>query len=89
MATGETKISISSWGSDLYDGEDAHMAADALTADESNITVGNTPDANYAAENVSSMRPPTMTPTPPTRPSWLNSCTRPTQSSLQQPQDSM
>ena len=48
VATGETKISISSWGSDLYDGEDAHMDADALNADESNITVGKTPDANYA-----------------------------------------
>ena len=48
VATGETKISISSWGSDLYDGEDAHMDADARHADESNITVGKTPDANYA-----------------------------------------
>ena len=48
VATGETKISISSWGSDLYDGEDAHMDADALNADESNITVGKTPDVNYA-----------------------------------------
>ena len=48
VATGETKISISSWGSDLYDGEDAHMDADALNADESDITVGKTPDANYA-----------------------------------------
>ena len=30
VATGETKISISSWVSDLYDGVDAHMDADAL-----------------------------------------------------------
>ena len=39
---------FSAWGSDLYDGADAHMDADALNADESNITVGKTPDANYA-----------------------------------------
>ena len=30
VATGETKISISAWVSDLYDGADAHLAADAL-----------------------------------------------------------
>ena len=34
VATGETKIGISAWVSDLYDGVDAHMDADALNADE-------------------------------------------------------
>ena len=36
VATGETKISISAWVSDLYDGTDAHMDADALNGNESN-----------------------------------------------------
>ena len=30
VATGETKISISAWTTDLYDGDDAHLDADAL-----------------------------------------------------------
>ena len=47
VATGETKISISAWVSDLYDGVDAHMDADALSADELTITVGKNPDTDY------------------------------------------
>ncbi|MCO7107909.1 hypothetical protein NIA69_00065 [Gemmiger formicilis] len=43
MATGETKIGISAWVSDLYDGVDAHMDADALNADENTVTIGKTP----------------------------------------------
>lgn len=37
VATGETKISISAWVSDLYDGADAHIDADALNEDETTI----------------------------------------------------
>lgn len=40
VATGETKISISAWVSDLYDGADAHIDADALNEDETTITIG-------------------------------------------------
>lgn len=43
VATGETKIGISAWVSDLYDGVDAHMDADALNADENTVTIGNPP----------------------------------------------
>ena len=43
VATGETKIGISAWVSDLYDGVDAHMDADALNADENTVTIGKTP----------------------------------------------
>lgn len=39
VATGETKISISAWVSDLYDGADAHIDADALNEDETTITI--------------------------------------------------
>ena len=48
VATGETKISISAWVSDLYDGVDAHMDADALNADENTVTIGKTPGTDYA-----------------------------------------
>ena len=48
MATGETKIGISAWVSDLYDGVDAHMDADALNADENTVTIGKTPGTDYA-----------------------------------------
>ena len=48
VATGETKISISAWVSDLYDGADAHLDADALNEDETTITIGKNLDANYA-----------------------------------------
>ena len=48
VATGETKISISSWVSDLYDGVDAHMDADALSGDETTIIVGKGSDFDYA-----------------------------------------
>ena len=48
VATGETKISISAWVSDLYDGADAHIDADALNEDETTITIGKNLDANYA-----------------------------------------
>ncbi len=43
VATGETKIGISAWVSDLYDGVDAHMDPDALNADENTVTIGKTP----------------------------------------------
>lgn len=45
VATGETKISISAWVSDLYDGADAHIDADALNEDETTITIGKNLDA--------------------------------------------
>ena len=48
VATGETKISISSWVSDVYDGVDAHMDADALSEDETTIIVGKGSDFDYA-----------------------------------------
>ena len=48
VATGETKIGISAWVSDLYDGVDAHMDADALNADENTVTIGKTPGTDYA-----------------------------------------
>lgn len=48
VATGETKISISAWVSDLYDGADAHIDADALNEDETTITIGKNLNANYA-----------------------------------------
>ena len=48
VATGETKISISAWVSDLYDGVDAHMDADALNEGESTVIVGKNPDTDYA-----------------------------------------
>ena len=48
VATGKTKIGISAWVSDLYDGVDAHMDADALNADENTVTIGKTPGTDYA-----------------------------------------
>ena len=48
VATGETKISISAWTTDLYDGADAHLDADAFNNEETTITVGKTADADYA-----------------------------------------
>lgn len=45
VATGETKISISAWVSDLYDGADAHIDADALNEDETTITIGKNLDS--------------------------------------------
>ena len=48
VATGETKIGISAWVSDLYDGVDAHMDADALNADENTVTIVKTPGTDYA-----------------------------------------
>ena len=48
VATGETKIGISAWVSDLYDGVDAHMDADALNADENTVTIGKIPGTDYA-----------------------------------------
>ena len=97
VATGKTKISISSWVSDLYDGVDAHMDADALSEDETTIIVGKGSDSDYAVVplscltvwNFSAMRPPTMTSSPPMRPSRQKSCTRPTPSSLRRPQGCM
>ncbi len=48
VATGETKISISAWTTDLYDGEDAHLDADAFNKEETTIAVGKAEDADYA-----------------------------------------
>ena len=48
VATGATKFGISAWVSDLYDGVDAHMDADALNADENTVTIGKTPGTDYA-----------------------------------------
>ena len=48
VATGETKIGNSAWVSDLYDGVDAHMDADALNADENTVTIGKIPGTDYA-----------------------------------------
>ena len=39
IATGQTRISISEWVTDLYDGVDAHINAEALHADDLVITV--------------------------------------------------
>lgn len=47
VATGETKISISAWVSDLYDGADAHIDADALNEDETTITIGKNLDTHF------------------------------------------
>ena len=48
VATGETKISISAWTTDLYDGEDAHLDTDAFNHEETTIAVGKAEDADYA-----------------------------------------
>ena len=48
VATGETKIGISAWVSDMYDGVDAHMDADALNADENTVTIGKISGTDYA-----------------------------------------
>ena len=48
VATGETKISISAWTTDLYDGEDAHLDADAFNQDDTTITAGKTDGTDYA-----------------------------------------
>ena len=48
VATGETKISISAWTTDLYDGEDAHLDADALQGDEATAVVGKADSTDYA-----------------------------------------
>ena len=48
VATGETKISISAWTTDLYDGEDAHLDADAFNNEETTIAVGKAEDTDYA-----------------------------------------
>ena len=48
VATGETKISISAWSTDLYDGEDAHLDADAFNQDETTIAVGKADGTDYA-----------------------------------------
>lgn len=39
VATGETKISISAWVSDLYDGADAHLDADAYSRSHDNFVL--------------------------------------------------
>ena len=48
IATGPTHISISEWVTDLYDGQDAHLDAEALHADDLVITVGREPGVDYA-----------------------------------------
>lgn len=48
IATGETRISISEWVTDLYDGVDAHIAAAALHADGEIITVDRMAGEDYA-----------------------------------------
>ena len=48
VATGETKISISAWTTDLYDGEDAHLDADSLHEDETAVIVDKAEDTGYA-----------------------------------------
>ena len=48
IATGETRISISEWVTDLYDGVDAHIDAAALHADGEIITVDRMEGENYA-----------------------------------------
>ena len=48
IATGQTRISISEWVTDLYDGVDAHIDAGALHADGEIITVERLPDQDYA-----------------------------------------
>ena len=48
IATGQTRISISEWVTDLYDGVDAHINAEALHADNLVITVDREPGEEYA-----------------------------------------
>lgn len=48
IATGETRISISEWVTDLYDGVDAHIDAASLHADGEVITVDRMAGENYA-----------------------------------------
>ena len=48
IATGQTQISISEWVTDLYDGMDAHINAEALHADDLAITVDREPGDEYA-----------------------------------------
>lgn len=48
IANGQTRISVSEWVTDLYDGVDAHIDAEALHADDLIITVGREPGEEYA-----------------------------------------
>lgn len=48
IATGQTRISISEWVTDLYDGVDAHINAEALHAEDLVITVDREPGEEYA-----------------------------------------
>lgn len=48
IATGETRISISEWVTDLYEGVDAHIDAAALHADGEIITVDRLEGEDYA-----------------------------------------
>ncbi|HJD20569.1 MAG TPA: hypothetical protein H9915_01990 [Candidatus Gemmiger faecigallinarum] len=48
VATGDTRISISEWVTDLYDGVDAHIDAAALHADGEIVTVERMPGEDYA-----------------------------------------
>ena len=48
IATGQTRISISEWVTDLYDGVDAHINEEALHADDLVITVDREPGEEYA-----------------------------------------
>lgn len=48
IATGQTRISISEWVTDLYDGVDAHINAEALHAEDLVITVDREHGEEYA-----------------------------------------
>ena len=48
IATGQTRISISEWVTDMYDGVDAHINAEALHADDLVITADREPGEEYA-----------------------------------------
>lgn len=48
IATGQTRISISEWVTDLYDGVDAHINAETLHAEDLVITVDREPGEEYA-----------------------------------------
>lgn len=48
IATGQTRISISEWVTDLYDGVDAHINAEALHEEDLVIIVDREPGEDYA-----------------------------------------
>ena len=48
IATGQTRISISEWVTDLYDGVDAHINAETLHAEDLVIAIDREPGEEYA-----------------------------------------